>query len=405
VDNVLGVATVNNIARNVDAEWSTYWSGVTAGLEQSAQWLFDGALATSRQYSGLGDFLITRAAELSGKLQLLAEGVGNPIERGALLESAQRISEYVETTRAGGADALEAAGRTAATASRHALAGALGKVAGPAVDGWQYIHDFHSALTEGEWASFGATAAGIGAGAALGAVLGGYAIAGVAALSAVVAVPAGVAISVIFAASFLGAWGGSKLGETIFSGWSQLSELLFPQFQAASSSRPAIIPRDPLAIDLDADGIETTGIGLSPITFDHNADGVRTGTGWVKSDDAWLVIDRNGNGSIDSGRELFGLDYVKANIQFATSGLDALADLDSNRDGRFTASDTSFSQVQLWQDINQDGISQSHELHSLAEKGIASIALSGTAVNRAQGDGNTVLTTVAVTRVDGSTTH
>lgn len=44
----------------------------------------------------------------------------------------------------------------------------------------------------------------------------------------------------------------------------------------------------------------------APIYFDHNADGIRTGTGWINSDDGFLVFDRKGNGTIDSGRELFG---------------------------------------------------------------------------------------------------
>lgn len=57
----------------------------------------------------------------------------------------------------------------------------------------------------------------------------------------------------------------------------------------------AITPprRDPLAIDLDGDGIETVGIGTDPILFDHNADGIRTGTGWLRGDDAWLALGRH----------------------------------------------------------------------------------------------------------------
>ncbi len=69
--------------------------------------------------------------------------------------------------------------------------------------------------------------------------------------------------------------------------------------------------RDPLAIDLDGDGIETIGIptdGTLPVLFDHDADGVKAGTGWLMPDDGWLVRDINGNGIIDSGRELFGAD-------------------------------------------------------------------------------------------------
>lgn len=160
--------------------------------------------------------------------------------------------------------------------------------------------------------------------------------------------------------------------------------------------------RDPLAIDLDGDGIETAGIPASgtPILFDHDADGVKTGTGWLRPDDAWLVLDRNGNGTIDSGRELFGVDTLITVEEFglkpdgtlgltthtrtATSGFEALLSLDTGngsagsagyRDGVFDASDAAFTSVRLWQDLNQDGVSQSNELFTLASRGVKSISL------------------------------
>ena len=162
--------------------------------------------------------------------------------------------------------------------------------------------------------------------------------------------------------------------------------------------------RDPLAIDLDGDGIETIGIPAAgnPILFDHDADGVKTGTGWVKADDAWLVLDRNGNGTIDSGRELFGVDtlitvteavfgssVVQTYNRNARSGFEALATYDTGngtagsvgyRDGVFDARDADFTKVQLWQDLNQDGVSQSNELFSLAAKNITAISLTPTTV-------------------------
>jgi hypothetical protein len=95
-------------------------------------------------------------------------------------------------------------------------------------------------------------------------------------------------------------------------------------------------PRDPLALDLDGDGIETIGVGS--VVFDHDADGLKTGTGWLKGDDGFVVWDRNSNGAIDSGRELFGVDTVKADGSLATDGVDALSDLDSNGDVRMPAS-------------------------------------------------------------------
>ena len=106
---------------------------------------------------------------------------------------------------------------------------------------------------------------------------------------------------------------------------------------------------DPLTLDLDADGIETTSANTG-ITFDFDGDGLRTGTGWVKGDDGFLVLDRNGNGTIDTGRELFGVDTVKRNGQKAVNGFDALSDLDSNADGVFDAKDAQFANVRVWED-------------------------------------------------------
>lgn len=74
------------------------------------------------------------------------------------------------------------------------------------------------------------------------------------------------------------------------------------------------------------DGIETRGAD-GTVLFDHNGDGMRTGTGWVRSDDGLLVLDRNSNGTIDTGAELFGVHTVKADGTQATDGFDALSDL------------------------------------------------------------------------------
>ncbi|SMB32239.1 Putative calcium-binding protein (fragment) [Sterolibacterium denitrificans] len=165
--------------------------------------------------------------------------------------------------------------------------------------------------------------------------------------------------------------------------------------------RPRI---DPLALDLDGDGLETVGITANQqIRFDHDGDGVRTGTGWVKGDDALLVLDRNGNGIIDSGSELFGVDTILSNGQKAANGFAALADLDSNLDGIFSADDDQFANVRLWRDLNQDGISDAGELISLAEAGIASINLASTSANTNLAGGNILTATGTYTRTDGTT--
>lgn len=159
--------------------------------------------------------------------------------------------------------------------------------------------------------------------------------------------------------------------------------------------------RDPLALDLDGDGIETVGAN-GTVLFDHDGDGVKTGTGWVRPDDGLLVLDRNGNGLIDNGSELFGVDTVLANGQKATDGFAALRDLDVNGDNVFNALDTRFGDVRVWRDLNQDGISQASELFTLQTLGITAINLNATAEAINLGGGNVQTATASYVRTDGS---
>ena len=183
--------------------------------------------------------------------------------------------------------------------------------------------------------------------------------------------------------------------------WDSLREIGESITDLFHRARNWVAPRDPLALDLDGDGIETSGINAG-VLFDHDADEIKTGTGWLKGDDAFLVLDRNGNGTIDSGRELFGVDTIKSNGQTATDGLDALADLDSNHDGVFDANDAAFADVRLWRDINQDGLSQANELSTLAQNEIVSINLNGNGTPTNLGNGNTLGSSATFTRADGS---
>jgi hypothetical protein len=155
-------------------------------------------------------------------------------------------------------------------------------------------------------------------------------------------------------------------------------------------SRTWVEHRDPLTLDLDGDGIETTGINgyANTVLFDHDGDGVKTGTGWVKGDDAFLALDRNGNGMIDNGSELFGIDTVMSNGQNAANGFAALADLDSNGNGQFDSADAQFANVRLWRDLDQDGVSDEGELLTLEEAGVASINLSNVTTHTNLAGGN-----------------
>lgn len=72
--------------------------------------------------------------------------------------------------------------------------------------------------------------------------------------------------------------------------------------QYFTAARNLIVRVDPLVLDLDGDGLELIGAS-GKILFDHNADGIKTGTGWVNAQDGLLVRDINGNGKIDTGAE------------------------------------------------------------------------------------------------------
>ena len=191
----------------------------------------------------------------------------------------------------------------------------------------------------------------------------------------------------------------SELGDWLDQNIS-LPDILNQWWNQAKNWTPPRI--DPLALDLDGDGIETRGAD-GRVVFDHNGDGVQTGTGWLRPDDGWLVLDRNSNGTIDNGGELFGVDTVKADGTKATDGFDALSDLDSNDDGVFDAKDTRFADVRIWRDLNQDGISQSNERSTLAANNIRSINLNKTSATTNLGNGNTQTATATFTRTDDTT--
>ena len=147
-------------------------------------------------------------------------------------------------------------------------------------------------------------------------------------------------------------------------------------FQSAIAVAPVRV--DPLILDLDGDGIETTNLVGSTTHFDLDANGFAERTGWVNGDDGLLALDRDGNGRIDNGQELFGDHTVLSDGTVATSGFQALAEFDENADGVIDSNDSIYSQLRVWQDANGNGIATSTELKTLAQLDIVSINLSST---------------------------
>ena len=127
---------------------------------------------------------------------------------------------------------------------------------------------------------------------------------------------------------------------------------------------------DPLVLDLDGDGYELTTEVNSQVWFDYSHNGFAQHTGWVRGDDGLLVRDLNANGKIDDASELFG--------NATQGGFDMLATLDGNLDGVINASDAVYATLKVWQDFNQDGITDAGELKTLADLGIVSISLATT---------------------------
>lgn len=132
----------------------------------------------------------------------------------------------------------------------------------------------------------------------------------------------------------------------------------------------------PVVVNFEKGDYKLTG-AEAPVLFDMSGSGHRVLIGWTAAgaDEAFLYLDRDHDGMVTNGTELFGNATPLSNGAAAGNGFVALAQFDANHDGVIDERDAIWAELALWRDLNHDGISQPNETSSLAGSAVTGIDL------------------------------
>jgi hypothetical protein len=169
-------------------------------------------------------------------------------------------------------------------------------------------------------------------------------------------------------------------------------DCLPPGFNAETCS----CGESPIVIDVLGNGFDLSSAS-NGVVFDISCIGIPKQIAWTSpgSDDGWLVLDRNGNGLIDDGKEMFGnfTEQPKPQTGQQKNGFLAMALFDKtenggNGDGLISSKDEVYGRLRIWQDVNHNGVSESNELHTLSDLGVRSLELDYRESKRTDQHGN-----------------
>jgi hypothetical protein len=151
---------------------------------------------------------------------------------------------------------------------------------------------------------------------------------------------------------------------------------------------------EPLVLDLNGDGVNTTGTG-DMVWFDLNGDGAKDHITWTNSNtmEGFLWVNLAGKNRVDDGSELFGIATVMPDGKKAKDGFQALAMYDDaaqggNADGVIDSNDAVWNKLRVWIDINHNGVCEPGEVNPLRKYGVEAISLAAVRSTFVDADGN-----------------